>query len=76
MAESRKSAASVAVALMILVILLPILYVLSIGPAAWLVRHNYLNEDIAVIVYFPVIAAAEKFEWFSFVLKPWVELFE
>ena len=76
MAESRTSAAPVAVALTLLVFFLPVLYVLSIGPAAWLVNHNYLNENFAEAIYFPVLAAAERSEWLEEILQTWMELFE
>ena len=40
MANSRSSAAPVVVvAIVLLIVVLPVLYVLSIGPAIWLVNH-------------------------------------
>ena len=30
-----------------------VLYVLSIGPAWWMVRHNYLSKETFVSIYYP-----------------------
>jgi hypothetical protein len=77
MASSRSSAAPViAVAFIVLLLVLPALYVLSIGPAIWLVNHGYVDENIAETVYLPLLAAVEKFTWLERLLEPWVQLFE
>src|SRR5688572_19191268 len=55
MGSPRKSADWRIVATLVAVLLLvPILYVLSVGPALWLADHGYLTEQALVIVYFPL----------------------
>jgi hypothetical protein len=77
MTSSRSSAAPVvAVAFVVLLLVLPALYVLSIGPAVWLVNHGYVDENIAETFYFPLLAAAERFDWVQNLLEPWMELFD
>ena len=44
-----------AVLAFLLLVLLPILYFLSLGPAILLVNQGVVNEDTLEIVYFPVI---------------------
>ncbi len=38
----------------VLLVLLLILYVASIGPAAWLANHNLINPHLAYAFYLPV----------------------
>jgi hypothetical protein len=77
MANSRSSAAPVvAVAIVVLIVVLPVLYVLSIGPAIWLVNHGYVDENVAETMYLPVLLAVDKFNWLETLLNPWVDLFE
>jgi len=55
--ESRRSRSGAALAL-VMVILLPMLYVLSIGPAAMLVQMTGTEQELAPVLqvfYFPVI---------------------
>lgn len=53
----KRGSGAVAIVLVAVLILLPILYVLSVGPVAWLDSNDSLNEpmhSVAVIVYFPL----------------------
>jgi hypothetical protein len=60
--HERGSGMAVVVTLAVVLILVPVLYVLSIGPAAWLVNTGRLNGDegsVTVRFYTPLIWAAE-----------------
>lgn len=52
--------------------LLPLLYVLSFGPAAWLVVNDYLSQEAFGMVYFLLIfvgchstLVAAALEWYA-----------
>ena len=49
----------IAVAIVGLLLLLPAIYVLSIGPAVRLIHMGWLNESAAEVVYTPLIALTE-----------------
>jgi len=53
-AESKRTGSGAAVAL-VLALLLPILYVLSIGPVGALVEKTGVGEEAAWVFYAPVI---------------------
>jgi hypothetical protein len=42
-------------------IFLPVLYVLSIGPAVWLSEHGYLSDELGRWIYAPLSAAANHY---------------
>jgi hypothetical protein len=42
-------------------IFLPMLYVLSIGPAIWLSEHGYLSDEAGRWFYAPLAAVANRF---------------
>lgn len=43
--------------------MLPILYVLSLGPAAWLFNRSYISIDFFLTAYHPIFWVAEKVGW-------------
>ena len=51
----RDSRGSGAVLAFLVLLLLPILYFLSVGPAILLVNQGVVNEEVLDIVYFPLI---------------------
>jgi len=54
--HDNKQGRSVAgVVTLVVVVLLPVLYVLSIGPAEWLAAHGYCSEDAIGYAYAPVV---------------------
>jgi hypothetical protein len=60
MQGQRTSGAGLAVAAAIaVVVLLAIAYILSSGPAAWLVRHSYLSYQTSELVYAPLYHLAD-----------------
>ena len=44
-----------------MVVLLPVLYVLALGPVAWAVKGNPAAENFANFIYYPVGVAGEYF---------------
>lgn len=71
-AEDKSSQGSGAAALFaILLIVLPVLYVLSIGPVARLVPSP---PDWLEAIYFPILWPAEHFEPFREMLEWYLEL--
>ena len=51
--------------LLVLLILLPIIYALSFGPAWWLAYHGYIATDSLRVVYYPIDALCESFARFE-----------
>jgi hypothetical protein len=74
MDESRRSATPVVVAVLV-TILLPVVYLLSIGPAVWLIQHEYLARETARAIYYPLVFAAEHNSWFNAALQWYSEWF-
>ena len=63
MTEKRESGdrrSPAAVVLLVVLFLLPIVYVLSIGPVNWLVTNDYLDSDGPRCFYYPLIYLAEN----------------
>jgi hypothetical protein len=73
MERERKSGMAAAVA--VLLLLLPLLYLLSAGPAVWLHRTNFLSER-AFVVYLPIEWAAEISPQFAAVVSLYVDLWD
>ncbi len=46
-----------------LAILLAALYVASIGPAAWLWKHDYISKATFETVYYPVVSTGRRYAW-------------
>jgi hypothetical protein len=77
--RDRGSGTPVVATLAIVVIVAPFLYVLSIGPAAWLVNTGRLNDDegsVVVRFYTPLILAAESCQRVDDSLQWYVTLWE
>lgn len=51
-----------------------LVYVLSIGPACWLVERGHVSRDLGEKVYFPLIWAHDRSETFGWVIESYVEL--
>ena len=73
MAEKRSGSGCCAVVAVVTALLLPSLYVLSIGPSIWMVHHDYLPTEI-LVAYLPVNFLMEKWEWFGFVMWKYLNL--
>jgi len=74
--ESNSRPALVAVALLLLLFFVPILYVLSVGPASWLANHQYVDLETTRVFYWPIIKAHDTFPPLQPVLQGYVSLFE
>lgn len=66
----------VAVAIVGLVVLLPGIYFLSLGPAVRLAHHELLSESAVETVYFPLVYVAENCDPVAHALEMYVELWE
>jgi hypothetical protein len=59
---------ALAAVLCVVVLLLPVLYVLSAGPVAWLVHHGFIDGKVGVAfqaIYFPFVFACEHSKAFN-----------
>ena len=70
--DDKRSGLEYAIGLALLLILLPVLYVLSTGPAAWLWAHGYISEDALGVLYAPLNFACDcsegvavLFDWYT-----------
>ena len=75
--RGKRSAIVVAV---IAMTFLPVLYVLSIGPAAWLERNGYLEDstlhDIVTIFYFPIAWLYDQSATFATLLDAYMNFWD
>ncbi len=67
--KRRSIVATIVIALVILLLLLPVFYVLSAGPALWLVHHGYLDALTFFSLYRPLMAYAYDHETFNSVMN-------
>lgn len=74
--KQSSRAAPVVAGAVLLLILLPVLYVLSIGPAVWLIDQGYVSDASALWFYAPLGALAERSEFLSVCLFRYMELFQ
>jgi hypothetical protein len=57
-------------------LLLPVLYILSIGPAAWLMQNGYLSLSAFDTCYTPAAIAADIFDlrtWLGWYASLWID---
>ena len=62
-------------AAIIVAIVLPVLYVLSIGPAAWLMTNEYIEASTLMDAYYPVGSVAYKSDVLGETLDWYLECF-
>lgn len=78
-ASRTRSSAGVVIVVVILIVLLPLFYVLSIGPVIWLEANNYIevgeNSPI-VLFYWPILWSAERFAFAEAALEWYAELWD
>ena len=63
MEENRKKkggAVVVTIAVVVILLVLPVLYVLSSGPAMWLAGHGYISGELDYSLYTPLEWVREK----------------
>ena len=73
--QSSRAAPLVACTLFVLLVL-PTLYVLSIGPAFWLSQRGYLSDEAGAWFYWPLSAIANSSEFAQNWLIWYIRLFE
>ncbi len=76
--ERRSKSGGAIVAAIVLVAMLPLFYVLSLGPAAWLADHGYINGDegsAAAKLYFPLAILGENVPLLGDLLEAYMSLF-
>jgi hypothetical protein len=71
--ERRLSTIAVAVFVAALV-LLPLLYVLSAGPAVWLLAHGFLSDAAFTWFYFPLSYVSDRWQSLEAFLEFYLEL--
>lgn len=60
--REKHSGSSIAVTVVVVLLLLPLLYALSIGPVAWLIDHKLITEEsnsFLIALYWPLQVAAD-----------------
>jgi len=57
-----------------LLLFLPLLYVLSCGPAVALVTRGYLSRGSFDVAYYPLSLAARNFTWIGQILESYAQL--
>jgi hypothetical protein len=66
------------IASVLLIMLLPLVYVLSVGPAVWLQMNGYLSEsveDALEVIYLPLAWLVMNSEWAEAMLMAYLSLF-
>lgn len=63
--DSRGSTAPVVIGVVVLLFLLPVLYVLSIGPAFWLAKHEFLSEGAYWNYCAPLLPLVTKYAFLN-----------
>ena len=64
--------ATIVVGLVLVFLVLPALYVLSIGPASYLFKAGWISEGTVTLVYWPLVRLSQE----SVVLAEWFEWYE
>lgn len=76
MTSRPSTAAPILAMLAIALVTLPVLYVLSMGPIAWLYWHGYVSEELIDPYGYPVQLGLDNSEWFydayHAYLKHWI----
>jgi hypothetical protein len=74
--EPGRGGTGVAILLVVVLFFLPVLYVLSCGPAIALVFHGYLSGEAFDFAYYPLSLATESSDWIASILEWYVALWE
>jgi hypothetical protein len=67
------------VAVVVLLVLLPLIYLFAVGPIVWLSTNGYLSENakyIINVVYEPLGYLLDKVPLFNSIYQWWVELWQ
>jgi hypothetical protein len=74
---TTKASASplIAAAAILLLIGVPLLYLLSTGPAVWLVEHGYIDRNALEHIYAPIGFCMEQSKWFQAAMAWYLSFF-
>lgn len=72
----KENRSGCAIAVTIGFVLLPVLYLLSIGPAVWLVEHKRMPEPLAEVIYAPVLILADWAPAFRNLLEWYIQFWD
>jgi hypothetical protein len=70
----RPTVALLCLALFVFLLILPVAYIFSAGPAVWLVNHGHLDVLAYFALYRPVIAFAYDHQTFNDVMNWYLSL--
>ena len=73
--QSKRSGPWVALVALLGVMGLPVLYVLSLGPASWMYEEGYLSPGMKTAleyIYSPLVWVAENWDWAGGILIAYV----
>jgi hypothetical protein len=75
--STTKASASpiVAATLILFLVVAPLLYLLSTGPAVWLVQQGYLSVEWMEKVYAPLGYLVDHWKWFEAVMQWYLSFF-
>jgi len=71
--DKHERRSSTAVVVLCMVIVLPVAYVLSYGPASWLVQHSYMSIRAFMFIYWPIAWSCNQSEALGAAID-WYEL--
>lgn len=74
-AEQKRARWPIVAVLLLGLLLLPVLYALSIGPAYWLMQHNRISIDAYASFYSPLAPLADFYPPFDNFLEWYLPLF-
>jgi hypothetical protein len=75
--ERKKSSSHAAFAIIVIVlVLLPVFYVLSVGPATRLCADGYFPQSMLFWVYHPIVVAEHKSKWVTYAVESYIELWK
>ncbi|MBC7853640.1 MAG: hypothetical protein IAF94_09405 [Pirellulaceae bacterium] len=57
-----------------ILLFLPLLYILSCGPAVALMTRGYLSEEAFAVAYYPLSLAARSSTWIGQILESYANL--
>jgi hypothetical protein len=75
MENQRSKPIPIATIALLLIISAAIVYVLSIGPSVWLRNHGFISQPTLLTIYYPLLAAADRFPVLVKLIGWWASLF-
>ena len=72
--RNRGSSAGPILIVGVLLILIPVLYILSCGPAVALMTRGYMSREVFDVAYFPLRFAVQDSSWIGRLLESYAGL--